>query len=216
MRLVYWECVYQRNLLWRWQVALARILPNEVLRRKKAASTRQRQLWADMNNLGPLVLRANKGNTPTSSNNNNNNSPAAPTVPASPDNATNESMFQVAAASPKEIRAMLVPAALAQGRSLLMHSLMPLPRSPPTTAILTIDEPTNEINVYVGSSNSNSRDVAAINDVNGGEELDGMDVLPVLSANRGSSGDSGQFVYARRYRYVVYTSTLSNHPLKSL
>ena len=211
MRLVYWECVYQRNLLWRWQVALARILPNEVLRRKKAASTRQRQLWADMNNLGPLVLRANKGNTPTSSNNNNNNSPAAPTVPASPDNATNESMFQVAAASPKEIRAMLVPAALAQGRSLLMHSLMPLPRSPPMTPM---DEPTNETNVYL--SNSNSRDVAAINDVNGGEEVDGMDVLPVLSANRGSSGDSGQFVYARRYRYVAYTSTLFNHPLKSL
>ena len=200
MRLVYWECVHQRNLLWRWHVALARLLPNEALRRVRLASARQRQLWTDMNNQGPVVLRAEKEHPPTTppttaSNDNDNNSPTA-------------SMFQVAADAPREIRAMLVPAALAQGRSLLTHALMPRPQSrPPLT---TMEEPI--------SGSSNVRDVATTNGVNddgeqgqggragaiGGEEDEGMEVLPVLTSNRGSSGGfGGAFVFARRYRYMV-------------
>ena len=104
---------------------------------------------------------------------------------------------------------MLVPAALAQGRSLLTHALMPRPQSrPPLT---TMEEP-------ISGSSSSSRDVATTNGVNddgeqgqggragaiGGEEDEGMEVLPVLTSNRGSSGGfGGAFVFARRYRYMV-------------
>ena len=196
MRLVYWECVHQRNLLWRWHVALARLLPNEALRRAGLTSARQRQLWTDMNNQGPVVLQADKGNPSTTafattSNNNINNSHEAPA----------DTLFQVAACAPREIRAMLVPAALAQGRSLLTHALMHRPT-------LTMEEPTDnnygrQLSVTYGVNDDDEQ--GKLVRANASNEEGKEEVFPVLTSNHVSSGGSGgaAFAFARRYRCVI-------------